>query len=144
MSKKKLLEKKKQRREEVAKSRIQRRRVLKAKTDKMQKEERAKALANDPKIEPFMRKETKERRVQEQLEHNMQILKSLEEEYDKEMAGRKDVDKELTEQGFVTLEDRIKEIQRRINDDANQMNILQGEGQGHFGYKVKGGIGGVQ
>ena len=46
--------------------------------------------------------------------------------------------------GFKTLEEKIVEIQRRVGENQNKMNILEGKGTAHFGYDVSGGgIGGM-
>jgi hypothetical protein len=143
MANKKLKEKKKKAREKLARARVLHRRDLKRKKDKIEAEMRAEEMKKMPKMEPYMKDETKKRKTQEQLEHNMKILEALEEEYEKEKAGRQDANDQLEAEGFQTLEERIAEIQRRIGENQNKMNILEGTGTANFGYEVQGGIGGM-
>jgi len=144
MATKKQKEKKKKERERIAHARVLARREFKRKKDKAEREAWIVAKRTEPKMEPIMSEEKKKARVQEQLERNMKILEALEAEYEKEKQARKDLNDELEEQGFETVEEKVKEIQRRIGDDKNQLNILTGQGQANFGYDPSGGVGGPQ
>ena len=48
-----------------------------------------------------------------QLEKNVEILKGLEKEFDKEQTQRESLNEELEEQGAVTLEQKMKVLQDR-------------------------------
>jgi hypothetical protein len=49
-----------------------------------------------------------------QLEHNVKILRALEEEYEKERAKKKDLNKELENKGLVTLEEKLNFLHNKI------------------------------
>jgi hypothetical protein len=142
MTTKKLQEKKKKQHEREARAKVLARRKAKRADDKVKKEERLKEKMSQPKLQPIVGEEKKKQRLEQQLEHNMKILEALEAEYEREKQGRADLNDDLEAQGFTTVEEKVKEVQRRIAEDQNTMNILKGEGQANFGYNPDGGIGG--
>jgi type VI protein secretion system component VasK len=142
MTAKKLQEKKKKQREERSRASVLYRRKAKLAKDKLDKAARLKEKQLQPKLEPILSEEKKKVRLEQQLEHNMKILEALEAEYEKEKQGQTDLSDDLDAQGFESVEDKVKEVQRRIAADQNKMNILQGSGQANFGYNPDGGIGG--
>jgi hypothetical protein len=142
MTTKKLQEKKKKQREQDSKSKVLARRNAKWAKDKLEKEARLKEKMLQPKVEPIVGEEKKKLRLEQQLEHNMKILEALEAEYEKEKQGQADLSDDLEAQGFTSVEKKVQEIQRRIAEDQNKMNIIQGTGQANFGYNPDGGIGG--
>ena len=63
-------------------------------------------ILNSP--EAIQRREMmKKEKIHQQLNRNLQILKMLEEEYEKEMAFKKELNDKLEAEGCLTLEDKI-------------------------------------
>ena len=71
-----------------------------------------------PKQVPIRERQRRDAEIMAQLQHNMKILQALEEEYDKEMAVKQEVDK-----GFQQQEqDALKEVQEQFEreQEANK------------------------
>lgn len=49
-----------------------------------------------------------------QIEHNIEILKALEEEYEAEMAAKRDVQKNLEADGAETLDEKLKKLKLQM------------------------------
>jgi len=120
MSRKKLREKKKKARERKAKEKVLKNRTkMRAKA----KHEREVAKIDDEhsyKQQPYMKPETRERikaekdeQVRQQLEHNMEILKALEEEYEADVQARAELNDELEANGHETLQEKLDTIAAR-------------------------------
>lgn len=56
-----------------------------------------------------------------QLERNAQILKALEQEYQKEKDRKKALNEELEGQGFLTLDQKLQHLHDKLVDQAKEM-----------------------
>ena len=90
--------------------------------DKMEKE------AGEEKLQPYVhpekakaREEEKDRNIKEQLEHNVEILQALEEEYLKDQASKSDMSSQLEEEGFVTVKEKLDELNRRAVEEVDKI-----------------------
>lgn len=57
-----------------------------------------------------------------QLEKNARILKALEQQYEKETSTKRDLNRQLEEEGFVTLEDKMKFLHDRLVEQQKAEN----------------------
>lgn len=68
----------------------------------------------EPKREPFRNPLTpekqaeKDEKIRAKLQHNLEILQALEEEYDVEKTKREKLNKELEDQGNKTIQEKLK------------------------------------
>lgn len=85
--------------------------------DKLRKEVRELAQWSD---EAFLKLKEK---TMSQLEKNAKILKALEEEYEAERAKRADLNKELEDQGLLTLEDKMKHLHDMLVEDQKSQGV---------------------
>jgi hypothetical protein len=61
-------------------------------------------------------------KTRERIEHNIKILKALEEEHDKEVAARRAVNKDLEDQGFQTFKEKLDAL---LLVNENSEDILE-------------------
>ncbi len=145
MANQKQKEKKKKERERKAKARVLKRREQarqeakekKAQEDKWDAEYAESVGKSKPYRKPKSEEELIERVHQDKdimakLQANIEILKALEEEYEKEQAARKKLNEELDAEGYSTVKDKM---------DALHKKAL--EHQGHSADTVKQLTGGV-
>jgi hypothetical protein len=128
----KKFEKRKARERSVKAKTLKRRNIIQAK----HKEERLERLKQieinkivNP-VEPFLTPEKQKERedsAKKKLEHNMEILKALEAEYDKEQALRKSTNESLEAQGHHTLEEKIAALKTEQMEKAEQAQMPQSE-----------------
>lgn len=52
----------------------------------------------------------------EKINHNLDILKALEEEYIQEELKRKELHEELEKEGYLTMEDKVKRLQEILSE----------------------------
>lgn len=57
-----------------------------------------------------------------QLEKNAKILKVLEEEYEREHAKKKELNDKLEEEGFLTLDEKLNVLHKRMAEHAKMMH----------------------
>ena len=80
--------------------------------------------AAEPKKVPFRHPLTPEKQAEEdakikaKLEHNLKVLQALEEEYEAEKAKREELNKELEDEGNITLEEKLKAINEKNAAEA--------------------------
>lgn len=67
------------------------------------------------KLTPYVNPPTEEQ-VKLQLEHNLEILKALEEEYDKEMKNRQEVNKQLEAEGYIDLKSKMDAVSEQFKN----------------------------
>jgi hypothetical protein len=85
----------------------------------------------EPKREPFRHPLTpekqaeKDEKIKAKLQHNLEVLEALEKEYDAEKAKREELNKELEDQGNVTIQEKLKAIAKK--NAANAENIAEAE-----------------
>jgi len=133
MATKRQLERKKKAREAKGKARVAARR------HKMQEairgERRSSALdrkfrekiapiVNDPGKKAAIA-EADKKRIQERLQRNMEILKALEEEYERDMAAKKDINDRLESEGYHTLKDKMNALEAaaRASDGESSSKV---------------------
>lgn len=124
MANKKLQEKKKKKRLEIAKQRVLERRTLLNKQRAMQKELAAmEALENELKYgkpKPIVNGEAGEHRqaarnarASEQLLKNLQLLEALEAEYEEEQLRRAEVNENLEAEGHTTVKEKMEALHEK-------------------------------
>ena len=85
----------------------------------------------EPKREPFRHPLTpekqaeKDEKIKAKLQHNLEVLEALEKEYDAEKAKREELNKELEDQGNITIQEKLKAIAEKNAADAE--NIAEAE-----------------
>ena len=132
MASKHKVAKKKEREREVA-EKLYRRRVAKAKKAKEDQKLDMEAVRTLMKKKPFRKPRNPEEaeamrlhdeEIHKKIEHNLEILKALEEEYHREQAMRKQVNDQLEAQGHLTPEAKFNAIQEqaKLNYDNNTIN----------------------
>ena len=57
--------------------------------------------------------------VEEKLKQNIESLKAMQEEYDKEQASREQLNKKLEESGSHTLPEKIEAMQKELVETAS-------------------------
>ncbi len=117
--------------EKIAKKRKERAKKSKAKILKIRenirkerKEEKKKFLleqSSKPKQNPIlnMKKknqtiDNKDEKIRDQLLQNQQILKALEEEYEKEQSNRQNLNSNLEDQGHGNLQDKLNAMHKQV------------------------------
>lgn len=113
MANKRQQEKKKKAREKAVKAAIANRRM------KMRKETTAKRKAEKvarTKLEPIINQQKKEAKIREQIAHNYEILKALNEEYEKEHKKKSELNAQLEAEGFTTMPEKLKALQEKFKE----------------------------
>lgn len=59
-------------------------------------------------------RDARDERIMEQLQKNLEILKKLEEEYDREQAAKQQLNAELEAKGLHTLEEKMEHLQSQV------------------------------
>jgi hypothetical protein len=93
--------------------------------------EKLKPIVKDPEVQKSL-EESEQKRVQERLERNMQILKALEEEYEAEQNRKKEIGEELEAQGHTTLKEKFDALEAAARaehgeDSASAQEISDSE-----------------
>jgi hypothetical protein len=130
MTSKKQKERKKKKREEIAHNRVLKRREYLRKQKKQFAEETRKESEAEQKAfgkpKPFVKNDTsalneviqEERKksmdeVRSKIEHNLQILEALEQEYDREQELRKELNTKLETEGHVTMKEKMDALHQK-------------------------------
>lgn len=128
MATKKQQERKKKAREEKGRARAAARRH---KLQEMRREERHKSLLDrrfrerqrpiikDPEKKKLM-EEADKNKVLERLQRNADILKALEEEYERDMAQKKAINDSLEAEGHHTLQEKVKALEEKARAAADE------------------------
>jgi len=138
--------KKQKKREKESKEKVRRRRErarkLKKEQVELEKAMDAEASVFD-KQKPFLNPDTQaawaERDkqhnddIQAQIEHNLKILEELETEYLKEELAREELNTELEEQGFTTVEEKVNYLKEKAQKEAEAFEKEHGMMQGRIG-----------
>lgn len=138
MATKKQIEKKKKAREAKAKARVAFRRHKLDQLKKQEKQgarlekkfrERISPVINDPDAKKRFEESENKKSVQK-LEKNMQILKALEEEYEKEQELKKQINAQLEAEGHITLQEKMNALEEKARagmtlEEANSGMIDQ-------------------
>lgn len=127
------IEKLKKKREHTKKGQMLRRKEAIRAKQKYEKQIEKDVIQNRPKLTPITNEAiaAKKDSVQEQLEENMKILKALEEEYEKEMASKKQLNEGLEAQGHSTLQDKMDAINKQAIEDLRRLE--SGHKSGNYG-----------
>ena len=117
MATKKQLEKKKKEREEKAKARVLSRREKYRKIEKHKREVDRIEHDSRHRLMPIVNPEKKEIRIKSQLEHNMEILKALEQQYETDQANKKQLNTTLEEEGHETFKEKMDAMEQFKNKE---------------------------
>lgn len=125
MNKQKKKEKKKKTRERRVKQTILTRRNKLRKEVKYEKgidrEVRANSEKPAPIIKPIVDFSPKpQAEIMSQLEHNLELLKALEEQYLAEEKQREDLNEQLEEEGYGTLDEKLKALREKAEAVAKE------------------------
>lgn len=126
MATKRQLERKKKAREAKGKARVAARRHKMQEAQRGERKssslerkfrERISPIVNDPEKKAAMA-EADKKRVEDRLQRNMEILKALEEEYERDMAQKKEINERLEAEGHLTLKDKMNALEAtaRVSD----------------------------
>lgn len=63
-----------------------------------------------------MSEEEREEYIQQRLEHNLQVLAALEEEYERENNRREDLNNRLEAEGFNTIEEKLNALKEKYGE----------------------------
>lgn len=121
------LQKRKEREKEAHQKVLARREVLRASVreerDEVRKEKRIKKLQKDLERFDQIMSDRELGAVSEdtisQLERNVEILKKLEDEYNREMLQKQEINEELEKQGYLTLEEKMEALRSLNSKEEN-------------------------
>jgi hypothetical protein len=125
MANKKLKERKKKNREKKAKETV----LVKRKAWRDRKKQDKKLALLEKKtrdrLEPYMHPDKRaiftserDKQIRDKLEHNMEILKALEEQYNKDQQERKERNEQLQAEGCETLQDKINYMGQKATENS--------------------------
>jgi predicted RNase H-like nuclease (RuvC/YqgF family) len=122
---KKLQERKKKRREREAKGKVLRRReVIRNKRKYDESLNKDVASSRDP-VAPVINPYKEKLRKQKALEHNMEILRKLEEDYKKEQSKRAKLNADLEAAGHQTLTDKVRAMGEKATIAAGDLSLIE-------------------
>ena len=78
-------------------------------------------IVNDPEKKALL-DEADKKKVSERLHHNMEILKALEEEYERDATMRRELNERLESEGHITLKDKVNALETSAREAS-----LEGE-----------------
>jgi hypothetical protein len=78
-------------------------------------------IVNDPEKKALL-DEADKKKVSERLQHNMEILKALEEEYERDATKKKELNERLESEGHITLKDKVNALEASAREAS-----LEGE-----------------
>lgn len=120
MSNAKLKEKKKKARERDSKAKVLRRRAESRQKSKKERETSRLERKTRDRIKPIVNPKTKTARdieIKSQLEHNIEILKALEEQYLEEQKHKSELNEQLESQGAATLKEKMDMMEQEKNKE---------------------------
>ena len=83
------------------------------------------ALPGNPEL-AAIRQAERDKRISEKLNHNLEILRNLEQEYEREQASRKEINDRLESEGYMTMKDKMDALHekalkmQRVADDLEE------------------------
>lgn len=122
---KKLQERKKKRREQENKGKVIRRREAVIKRAKYEKSIASDVHASRDKMVPFVNPYKEELRKQKAIEHNMEVLKKLEEAHKREQDARNNMNGKLEAAGCESLKDKIQKIGEEATKAAGGISLIE-------------------
>jgi flagellar hook-basal body complex protein FliE len=120
MSNKQLKERKKKNKERETRAKLLARRLNVAHIKKREREVDRDVRAMRERIMPVINPDKDKLRKQKQLEHNLQLLKSLEEEYKREQEARKKINERLEAQGALTFQEKMDMMGKEVTEAAKK------------------------
>jgi hypothetical protein len=112
MAKRKIQEKKKKAREQATYKQKVKSRLFASRKARADRAEALAERAERGKLQPF-RKQTHMEQASEHVQHNLQVLRALEEEYCKAQLMRNEVNAELEAAGHVTIEEKMEALRKK-------------------------------
>ena len=88
--------------------------------------EKATPIVNDPEKKAAM-EEADKRRIEDRLQRNMEILKALEEEYERDLAQKKEINDRLEAEGHHTLKDKINALEGKAKASMDSEESQTGQ-----------------
>lgn len=116
--KSKLQDKKKKDREKRVRLKLDKKREEARKQKKYEEKIRADVMANAPKQKPFSHAEE----LKARLEHNIEILKALEDQYIAEIEEKKRLNNELEADGHLTADEKMEALKAKTQEIADHLN----------------------
>ena len=99
----------------------------KAKKERLEQAAMDAEFADLNKIEPYVKESTIEKRdeerdkkIKEQIEHNIKILEALKEEHEREKAEKDKLNKELEDKGLTTLKDKMAYLDAKAREEIGE------------------------
>lgn len=137
MAKQKQLARKQAKKAKIKKEKQQRRRTAIVQKKKVERNFRRAEHKIRERLVPYVKPETLEAnegmedvRIKKQLEHNMQILQALEEEYVNEMEAKKELNEALEKEGYMTLKEKLDALEittKDVLEDHPEIEAQTGE-----------------
>ena len=121
---KKLKERKKKAKERETREKLLVRREALIKKKKRDREIDRDVRANRDKAMPVINPDKEKQRKQKQLEHNLKLLKALEEGYKREQEVRKVMNEKLEAEGAVTLQEKMDLMGKEATAKAKEVESL--------------------
>ena len=112
MSNSKLQEKKRKTREKAKAAKKTENRLFAARRARYERSVALEEKHAQEKLEPI-RNKTHLEKVAEQLEHNVQLLQALEQEYLEAMKARENIHAELEAEGFNSIEEKLEALKKK-------------------------------
>lgn len=134
MATKKQQERKKKAREQKARARVE---VRRHKLGLARRDERRSAalerrfrdkpqpIINDPEKKAAM-EQAEKNKAMERLQRNAEILKALEEQYQKDLESKKAINDSLEAEGHLDLKDKVKAMEEKAREIVNSAENAQG------------------
>lgn len=115
MANKKLREKKLKAKERAKKEQKDKQRLFAIRKKRAEREQARLSIQSQEKMQPI-RNETRLEQIKNNIEHNLEILKTLEEEYLKNQKAKEDLNKELEAEGYKTIEEKLEAIKQKSQE----------------------------
>lgn len=117
--------KKKNREREVRKKILARREAMRRqrKEEAAKEDQYEKEYTGGAKPAPIVKKLDKDDDIKRRLEHNIEVLRALEQEYLAEMEQRKQLNEKLEAEGSQTIKEKLDFLQARAIDILNEKGV---------------------
>lgn len=112
-------EKKKKDREKRVKEKVLEKRITIRSSAKHEKQVWRIEKKSRHRQKPYVNAEKRDMLIKEQIEHNLEIIKALEEEYANAEQVRKEINEELEQDGCLTIKDKLSALEDKKNETLN-------------------------
>lgn len=122
----------KENRKKILANRAKTRAKAKEEKDEFRRDKRIKRLLKDMEgLDTWEEETLKEMpdKTFDQLEHNAQILKVLEEEHEQDMAAKKELNEGLEEKGHITLDEKLNALHQSTLEQQKKGKGIQGSAE---------------